>query len=260
MPKSSSDEPKPILIVIMGVAGTGKTTLAKSLSATLRLPYIEGDELHPPANIEKMSAGQPLADADREPWLALLRITAEHLVAEQLKEGCAFPDPASIAPTKLHSADDAATSAPTTTTSDSGLAAATNGSTSGAHPGHGQEDAPRQRAGVLVTCSALRKYYREILRGNLRPSLPEPLHAEQPARPAALPTYFVYIKGERSLLLERVQRRQGHYMKANMVDSQLQTLENPEDEEGVIIVGMEETTEEQAKTVLEGLKKMAGPL
>ncbi|OSX65951.1 hypothetical protein POSPLADRAFT_1132069 [Postia placenta MAD-698-R-SB12] len=203
MSDSHQDAPKPVLIVVMGVAGTGKTTLAQALSRTLQLPYIEGDELHPPANIDKMSSGQPLTDADREPWLALLRTTAEHLLSDA------------------------------------------------------SSDPPRRRAGALMTCSALRKYYRDILRGNLRPGLPEPLDPlEAPAEPETLPTYFVFIEGSRELLLERVSKRQGHYMKANMVDSQLGTLESPEGEDGVILVGMNERTEDQVKIVIAELNRM----
>ena len=57
------------LLVIGGVAGCGKTTLATALAAALDLPLCEGDDLHPPANRAKMAAGQPLDDADRAPWL-----------------------------------------------------------------------------------------------------------------------------------------------------------------------------------------------
>ncbi|MFF7475691.1 gluconokinase, GntK/IdnK-type [Streptomyces sp. NPDC008092] len=59
----------PHVIVVMGVAGTGKTTIGPLLAARLGVPYAEGDDFHPPANIAKMSAGHPLDDADRWPWL-----------------------------------------------------------------------------------------------------------------------------------------------------------------------------------------------
>lgn len=58
------------LIVVGGVAGCGKTTLAAALAAALGLPFRDGDDLHPAANKAKMAAGQPLTDADRAPWLA----------------------------------------------------------------------------------------------------------------------------------------------------------------------------------------------
>ncbi|MER6525052.1 gluconokinase [Streptomyces sp. NPDC001508] len=59
----------PHVVVVMGVAGTGKTTIGPLLAARLGVPYAEGDDFHPPANIAKMSAGIPLDDTDRWPWL-----------------------------------------------------------------------------------------------------------------------------------------------------------------------------------------------
>ncbi|MEG3629263.1 gluconokinase [Streptomyces poriticola] len=59
----------PHVVVVMGVAGTGKTTVGPLLAARLGVPYAEGDDFHPPANIAKMSAGTPLTDDDRWPWL-----------------------------------------------------------------------------------------------------------------------------------------------------------------------------------------------
>lgn len=57
------------VVVVMGVSGTGKSTVGELLAAGLGVPYAEADTFHPPANIAKMSAGTPLDDADREPWL-----------------------------------------------------------------------------------------------------------------------------------------------------------------------------------------------
>ncbi|MFD5703287.1 gluconokinase [Streptomyces lasiicapitis] len=57
------------VVVVMGVAGTGKTTVGPLLAARLGVPYAEGDDFHPEANIAKMSAGTPLTDDDRWPWL-----------------------------------------------------------------------------------------------------------------------------------------------------------------------------------------------
>lgn len=59
-------------IVLMGVAGCGKSSVGAALSAAMGLPYVDGDDLHPSANIAKMSAGQPLTDVDRLPWLDLV--------------------------------------------------------------------------------------------------------------------------------------------------------------------------------------------
>ncbi|MBO1331881.1 gluconokinase [Streptomyces sp. VRA16 Mangrove soil] len=59
----------PHVVVVMGVAGTGKTTIGPLLAERLGVPYAEGDDFHPEANIAKMSAGTPLTDDDRWPWL-----------------------------------------------------------------------------------------------------------------------------------------------------------------------------------------------
>ena len=56
-------------IVVMGVSGSGKTTVGEALSPLVGLEYRDGDDMHPQANIDKMAAGTPLNDADREPWL-----------------------------------------------------------------------------------------------------------------------------------------------------------------------------------------------
>jgi len=61
---------KPVVLVFMGVTGSGKTTVAATLAGRLGWPFEEGDALHPQSNIEKMAAGHPLTDADRWPWLA----------------------------------------------------------------------------------------------------------------------------------------------------------------------------------------------
>lgn len=70
---------RPQIAVVMGVAGSGKSTVASILARTLDWDLLEGDELHPPANRAKMAAGRPLTDADRAPWLAAV---AEWMSAE----------------------------------------------------------------------------------------------------------------------------------------------------------------------------------
>ena len=59
-------------IVVMGVSGSGKSTVGRLLAQTLRMPFQDGDELHPPDNIARMAAGVPLTDADRQDWLAAI--------------------------------------------------------------------------------------------------------------------------------------------------------------------------------------------
>ena len=67
------------LVVVMGVSGCGKSTVGAALAQRLRVPFADADDLHPPANIAKMSAGEPLDDQDRHPWLeAVGQWLAEH--------------------------------------------------------------------------------------------------------------------------------------------------------------------------------------
>ncbi|PPQ92968.1 hypothetical protein CVT25_000170 [Psilocybe cyanescens] len=233
---------------LQGVSGTGKSTLGSALAQALRMPYVEGDDLHPRANVAKMAAGIPLDDADREPWLELVRATAEGKVVE--------------------------------------LQAEVEGK-----EGEGEGKARRKCYGVVISCSALKAYYRDILRGKLKPAsstaplpLPHPAAGPAasagagsresteaqaphpntipahlaPAHPAHLPTYFVFISGARAVLLDRMEKRPGHFMKATMLDSQLRTLEDPTGEEGVVVVSLDVSTEEQVRCALEGLGQVAG--
>jgi gluconokinase len=62
-----------MVVVLMGVAGSGKTTIGRQLAAELSWNFADADEFHPPANVAKMSAGIPLDDTDRAPWLAAIR-------------------------------------------------------------------------------------------------------------------------------------------------------------------------------------------
>lgn len=65
-------DPRPPLVVMMGVSGSGKTTVGAALAQRLRVPFLDGDDVHPPENVRKMSAGVPLTDADRAPWLDVI--------------------------------------------------------------------------------------------------------------------------------------------------------------------------------------------
>ncbi len=145
-----SDAARPDLIVVMGVAGSGKTTVAALLAGRLGAAFAEGDDFHSPANVEKMSAGTPLTDDDRWPWLRSIR---DWLAA-------------------------------------------------------------RAAAGesAVVPCSALRRAYRDVLR-------------------EAGPVRFVHLTGSHELLTERIQGRAGHFMKPEMLVSQLATLEPLADDE-----------------------------
>lgn len=70
----SSDEQR-MPVIVMGVSASGKTTLGAGLAQALSLPFVEGDTLHSAQNVEKMSRGEPLSDADRAPWLAAIGAT-----------------------------------------------------------------------------------------------------------------------------------------------------------------------------------------
>ena len=68
-----------MVVLLMGVSGSGKTAVGERLAMLTSWPFVDGDDLHPPANIEKMSAGVPLSDVDRQPWLAAIRqVIEEH--------------------------------------------------------------------------------------------------------------------------------------------------------------------------------------
>ena len=74
---------RPMVLLLMGVSGSGKTTIAVELQKVLGWPYVDGDDLHPPANVEKMRAGHPLNDQDRLPWLQAIA----HWIDERLAAG-----------------------------------------------------------------------------------------------------------------------------------------------------------------------------
>lgn len=210
------------------MSGTGKSTLGAALSKVLHLPFIDGDDLHPAANVAKMSRGEPLDDDDRQPWLATIRETAIMRVRDQLG---------------VHHIQGEQERAELAT-----------------KPNDGDEE---RGVGLIVACSSLKKAYRALLRGEGAPTSlqTEPQTRMQTQRPRSgpgtklnmlsLPTYFVYLKGDKDVLVTRMQTRKGHFMKAGMLESQLNTLESPEDEPGVVTVSAEMSTEEQVRTVVE---------
>ena len=78
------------LVVVMGVSGCGKTSVGAAVAERLHCAFVEGDSLHPPANIDKMSAGIPLTDDDRWPWLEVIadRLAENHARGESLVVSC----------------------------------------------------------------------------------------------------------------------------------------------------------------------------
>ena len=148
---SDDDSGGPTAIVVIGVSGSGKSTVAAGLVGRLGWEFAEGDDFHPRANVEKMRSGRPLDDDDRWPWL--------RAVAAWIGE--------------------------------------------------------RERDGksVVVTCSALKRSYRDLLRDG-HPSV-----------------WFAHVDVDADLLRERVEQRTGHYMPPSLLDSQLATLEPLQDDE-----------------------------
>ncbi len=136
-----------MVILVMGVAGSGKTTVGRLLANELGWTFLDADDVHPPANIAKMKAGQPLTDADRAPWLAALRTKIDLYLA------------------------------------------------------HNEN--------AVVTCSALKERYREII-------------VADPQR-----VKLVHLHGSPELLRSRLRERVGHFMSPVMLDSQLAALESP---------------------------------
>ena len=136
-------------IVVMGVSGSGKTTVGRLLAQRLGWEFADADAFHSESNVDKMRRGIPLDDADRAPWLrSLARLLDDRL-------------------------------------------------------GRGRS--------IVLACSALKRHYRDLLAGG----------DERVS--------FVYLKGSRELILDRLRRRSGHYMKPDLLDSQFQALEEPSD-------------------------------
>ena len=137
-----------MIIIVMGVSGCGKTTIAKKLAEKLNWEFFEGDQYHPPENIARMSHGVPLTDQDRAIWLT----TLANLISDQLQSN--------------------------------------------------------QQA--VLACSALKQKYRLQLAVDQR-------------------VRFVYLKVDQNSLLQRLQQRGDHFMKPDMLVSQLLALEEPAD-------------------------------
>jgi gluconokinase len=167
--------PSEPVLVIMGVSGGGKSTVAGLLAGRLGWDLAEGDDMHPAANIAKMAAGHPLDDADRWPWLAR--------VAEWIRVRTAVDRPG------------------------------------------------------IVTCSALKRSYRDVLRD---PSV-----------------VFVYLAGSRELIARRLAARQGHFMPAALLNSQFADLEPPGPDEHAVTVDITGSPSAEAAQILQALDLQA---
>ena len=136
-----------MIIVLMGVTGSGKSTVGKLLASQLGWKFFEGDDFHSPKNIEKLRRGEPLNDAERRPWLEAIREV-------------------------IRTAID-----------------------------HGEN--------AVIACSALKQSYRKLLQTREQVS-------------------FVYLKASMALVQDRLKNRVGHFMNPDLVQSQFDTLEEPE--------------------------------
>jgi gluconokinase/shikimate kinase len=167
---SSAQSPvaEPVVLVVMGVSGSGKSRVAGLLAGRLGWDLAEGDELHPPENIAKMASGHPLTDADRWPWLAK--------VAAWIKQR--------------------------TDVGQSGV----------------------------ITCSALKRSYRDLLRGE---------HV-----------VFVYLAGDRDVIATRLGLRHGHFMPSTLLDSQFATLEPPGPDERSVTVDISASVADEADEIV----------
>jgi ribose 5-phosphate isomerase A len=160
----------PPVLVVMGVSGSGKTTVAEELAARLGWAFQEGDELHPAANVAKMRAGIALTDEDRAPWLDRV---------------AAWID--------------------------------------------------RQRAGRqpgIITCSALRKTYRQRIVGD-RPEV-----------------RLVYLRGGHDLVAKHLAGRAGHFMPGSLLQSQIDTLEEPEADEDPLTIDVDRAADQIADEII----------
>ena len=158
------------LYVVMGVTGSGKSTVGTMLAHRLGVAFVEGDDFHSSANVQRMSSGIPLTDNDRANWLRAL--------ASRIRL------------------------------------------------------AKESGRGLVVTCSALKRSYRDVLRA------------------AAPDLQFVFLTGSRALIAERVAGRRGHFMPGSLLDSQLATLEQPSPDEHAMLFDIEESAQEIVEVLL----------
>jgi gluconokinase len=156
--------------VVMGVSGCGKSTVGQALASALDVPYIEGDQFHPAANVAKMSAGMPLNDEDRAGWLLALQA--------QIR------------------------------------------------------DAQQRNAGLVLSCSSLKRRYRDVLRQG-DPAL-----------------RFAHLNGARDLISARMQARLNHYMPPSLLDSQFRDLEPLQADEAGITLDISIAPEQLVRQII----------
>jgi gluconokinase len=173
-------------VVVMGVSGSGKSTVAEALAKRLDWPFADGDHFHSAANVAKMAHGHPLTDEDRAPWIASIR----DWIADAFQAG----------------------------------------------------------QNTVVACSALRRAYRDVLRQAAN-GIPDAT------------VRFAFLDVGHDILRARMIARHGHFMHAEMLASQLQTLEPPAPDEHAITVSVsQETTPEHVVDLIVAALGEAGAL
>lgn len=156
-------------VVVIGASSSGKSTVGRRVAGRLDATFLDADDFHPPANVAKMSAGTPLDDDDRAPWLARLR------------------------------------------------------------------DELAGRDAVVLACSALKRDYRDVLRD-------------------AGGVTFVYLDIDESTARLRAERREGHFMRADMIESQFDALEPPSvDETDVVTVDAQPAIDDVVEATIDAL-------
>jgi gluconokinase len=192
-----------------------------------------------------MSRGEPLTDADREPWLKLIRKRCAEICDQQWEEY--IQQQVRTRTLIQHHRD--------------GTQAIKHEVESNQEVNSNATNSTGKLRGVVVSCSALKQAYRETLRGknhgehDSHPSAP--LKFTGPP-PQALCTTFVFLTGPKDLLEERMSNRKGHFMKRDMLESQLDTLEDPTKtgEEGIIEVNFGMQPEEQVQKAMQELSSI----
>lgn len=222
--------------------------MGTQLAQALNIPFIDGDDLHPKANIEKMSKGIPLNDEDRLPWLLLIREKALTICKERNQENSHDqPDQETQSIRQLaeqyetshqHLQDGILEAAEKArkTLSETGknnqslnVRESDNLGSIGRHKHHA----------CVIACSALKRSYRHLLRHGLTESESEtklPADVDDHLHKDTLDVYHIYLKVSPEELLRRMHQRSGHFMKEDMLKSQLATLEDPTGEVRTLVL------------------------